>query len=320
MSKPATLGLRGAKTKFDEFQAVHVYQAEIAHFVGQFFPFHRLYVWAHEQALRRDCGYTGAQPYWDETLDVGAFSKSIILDAEVGFGGDGLPPSNCIQDGPFASYLNPIGPGYNLTNHCIQRRISDPQSRGASKDIVDGCLALGTFVEFWRCVENQPHGAGHGGIGAQMVNPVSSPGDPLFYLHHAWLDRIWAIWQAKDPEVRLQEIGGANNGGFLSFPGGGFPGGGFPGGGFPGGGGSGGPPPWGNGPPGGDGPFVPVPFDPNGFDGLVRPSDVPAPVVVGDPGNTTTLNQVLQMYGIIPNSTIADVMDIQGGTLCYEYD
>lgn len=62
MSKPGTLGLRGGRTKFDEFQSIHVSQAEIAHFVGQFFPFHRLYVWAHEVALRKECGYTGAQP------------------------------------------------------------------------------------------------------------------------------------------------------------------------------------------------------------------------------------------------------------------
>lgn len=32
MSKPATLGIRGSKTKFDEFQAVHVLKMEIAHF------------------------------------------------------------------------------------------------------------------------------------------------------------------------------------------------------------------------------------------------------------------------------------------------
>jgi hypothetical protein len=33
MSKPSTLGLRGSRTKFDDFQAAHVLQAEIAHFV-----------------------------------------------------------------------------------------------------------------------------------------------------------------------------------------------------------------------------------------------------------------------------------------------
>src|SRR5690606_29593427 len=25
-----------------------------------------------------------------------------------------------------------------------------------------------------------------------------SPGDPLFWLHHANIDRIWALWQAQD--------------------------------------------------------------------------------------------------------------------------
>ncbi len=33
MSKPSTLGLRGSRTKFDDFQAAHVLQSEIAHFV-----------------------------------------------------------------------------------------------------------------------------------------------------------------------------------------------------------------------------------------------------------------------------------------------
>jgi len=33
MKKPATLGLRGAKTKFDELQAIHQLQAYATHFV-----------------------------------------------------------------------------------------------------------------------------------------------------------------------------------------------------------------------------------------------------------------------------------------------
>ena len=39
----------------------------------------------------------------------------------------------------------------------------------------------------------------------------------------------------------------------------------------------------------------------------------------GDPGTTTTLNHVLNMYGETANRTIADVMDIQSGFLCYDY-
>jgi tyrosinase len=121
----------------------------------------------------------------------------------------------------------------------------------------------------------------------QMMNPVSSPGDPLFYMHHTWLDRIWAKWQDLKPSVRLTEIGGNNKAanpfagpgnGTFPFPGGN---GSFP---FPGGNGSF-PFPGGNGTtfpfPGGNGSFpFPMPGNgtmlPNGTDmGLTRPADVP---------------------------------------------
>lgn len=32
--------------------------------------------------------------------------------------------------------------------------------------------------------------------------------DPLFFLHHANLDRIWWEWQMADPEKRLYEVSG----------------------------------------------------------------------------------------------------------------
>jgi tyrosinase len=43
-----------------------------------------------------------------------------------------------------------------------------------------------------------------------MSNPISSPGDPLFYLHHTWLDKIWWDWQKQNLSVRLTEMGGPN--------------------------------------------------------------------------------------------------------------
>lgn len=32
--------------------------------------------------------------------------------------------------------------------------------------------------------------------------------DPLFYLHHANIDRIFTLWQSQDPSVRQNEVGG----------------------------------------------------------------------------------------------------------------
>jgi hypothetical protein len=55
----------------------------------------------------------------------------------------------------------------------------------------------------------------------QMLNPISSPGDPLFFMHHAWLDKIWATWQSRNPSKRLTSIGGNNRINLTSpYPGG----------------------------------------------------------------------------------------------------
>jgi tyrosinase len=149
-----------------------------------------------------------------------------------------------------------------------------------------------------------------------MLDPIASPGDPLFYLHHTWLDKIWWDWQALDLEKRLTDISGPNipRGFGGGFPGGGFPGGngtnpfpGWPGGngtfpGFPGGApGGGGSDPWRNVPP----------------DAMIPPANSPDPE--GDPGSETTLSHILHMYGVVPDATIADVMDIRGPLLCFEY-
>lgn len=144
-----------------------------------------------------------------------------------------------------------------------------------------------------------------------MLDPIASPGDPLFYLHHTWLDKVWWEWQILDLPARLTDIGGRNvqipfgtgvggNGTAPPFQ-------------WPGGGGSGG--------GSGDGPPVVLPpagtFPPP--DAFIPPTWLPEQIPKGDAGNETTLSHVLNMLGVIESATIADVMDIGGPLLCYEY-
>jgi hypothetical protein len=51
-----------AKSRYDDFVAVHVNQTQLIHGNGLFLTWHRYFVWAYEQALRNECGYKGYQP------------------------------------------------------------------------------------------------------------------------------------------------------------------------------------------------------------------------------------------------------------------
>lgn len=44
-----------------------------------------------------------------------------------------------------------------------------------------------------------------------MGDFYTSPGDPLFYSHHAQVDRLWTIWQAQDPATRQYAISGTRD-------------------------------------------------------------------------------------------------------------
>ena len=39
------------------------------------------------------------------------------------------------------------------------------------------------------------HNEVHVWVGGAMANPAKSPKDPLFFLHHCFLDKVWADWQ-----------------------------------------------------------------------------------------------------------------------------
>ncbi|NUO71934.1 MAG: hypothetical protein HOQ10_04360 [Frateuria sp.] len=61
----------------------------------------------------------------------------------------------------------------------------------------------GTTDAFEPLVEARPHNPVHNLIGGIMSSVYYSPWDPLFWVHHASIDRLWAAWTAAD-NGRLQ--------------------------------------------------------------------------------------------------------------------
>ncbi|KAF2663798.1 Di-copper centre-containing protein [Microthyrium microscopicum] len=229
-------------SRFDDFVATHINQTGFVytlpnnvtvqppgiHENGVFLPWHRYFLALYEHALRSECGYTGAQPYWDWTLDTpsmnGSFVNSPIFDPITGFGGNGtIPDANstfsCVSDGPFANRTLPLSRGIDhmiSQPHCLRRNLApfatDP---GLSLQNVNRLLNHTKYWDFSIGMDNVDetaevlgvHLAGHGGVGGEMGDMYTSPQDPLFYMHHANLDRLWWIWQRKK-DGRVFEIGG----------------------------------------------------------------------------------------------------------------
>ncbi|KAH9904731.1 Di-copper centre-containing protein [Xylariomycetidae sp. FL2044] len=318
MAAPPRSGIPGAVNRWEELQYAHIAQSDYIHGVGAFLPFHRYFVTAHEHLLRTECNYTGPLPYWDEPSDVGDIAGSDLWDAELGFGGNGTGTDLCIADGPFANLTLHYTEDLSSTStYCISRYLNDRSFSSAAQPNVDLCMSKTNYLDAWRCLEGLPHGAGHGGVMGVMVNPLLSPGDPVFYLHHGYLDKLWWDWQSGDLETRLDAIAGNNTAGDFGFGGGGGfgfnftgPPTGFPGPGLGGGNGT-----WNfTAPPG----FPPS----NGsfpFPGLNRTLNKAFTDYFNDGGNTTTLNHTLWSANILENVTIADVMDIRGGFVCAEF-
>jgi hypothetical protein len=45
-------------------------------------------------------------------------------------------------------------------------------------------------------IESAPHASPHNLLGGH-IRSFSSPADPLFFSHHAFIDKLWSMWQVR---------------------------------------------------------------------------------------------------------------------------
>ncbi|KAK0213287.1 Di-copper centre-containing protein [Desarmillaria ectypa] len=256
---PARTSIPGVISRYDDLVGVHSTQSnttnlgDLWHPTGQFLSVHRYYVHAHATLLRRECGYRGPIPYWNEVPDAGAFANSTtILD----FGGEGEESLGyLVPSGPFANFTVHLGPGMSNTDHRLTRKGDVRSSLQANQTYVDTVTSAITFAQFQNSLSRTLHPAGHGGIGGDMINILTSPNDPLFWMHHGYLDYVWWKWQGRN-QTRIHDLVGAGN--------------------------------------------ETDKAPPTGF------------VATSEATN-------LYVYDLITNATVGDVVDTQGGFLCYTY-
>lgn len=157
----------------------------------------------------------------------------------------GMIPSagggGCVTKGPFKDYKANVGPGAPMMPNvpknpmaggvgynprCMRRDVNAEVAKGATAEKCYDLITLSEDINtFYNTLltpapnRSDPynwgiHTSGHYISGGDPGgDPMVSPGDPIFYFHHAALDRLWWIWQMQDPENRVTaqvSLGGRN--------------------------------------------------------------------------------------------------------------
>ncbi|CEL11436.1 hypothetical protein ASPCAL14538 [Aspergillus calidoustus] len=194
-------GLDGAVNRFDDFQAAHSDQTPSIHWVGHFALWHRYFVASYEKAPGEECGYAGAQPYWNWSLDASTdIESTAIFESDISMHATVL-------------VLRHAGGG------CLKRDfIPWTMNTFAQQSLVDHVQSQLDYTSFARALENIPaftepniHGSGHlvslvflGQLGTNMRVLVT----PSSTFTTGNLDRILSEWQQQDLETRLHQVGG----------------------------------------------------------------------------------------------------------------
>jgi len=160
-----------------------------------FLPWHRAYVVMYENAVRTLTSHPRfAMPYWDWTLD--RTIPSPFTDTTYKGKPNPLYVSTRTLSNPTRWPLRDsiVGP---KVMEAIYRE-NDFQLFGTSKNPAQNNLDMSWVVRgggSQGILERTPHNTVHNYTGGFMPSP-GSPRDPVFFMHHSNIDRIWAYWNA----------------------------------------------------------------------------------------------------------------------------
>ena len=154
-----------------------------------FLPWHRMYLWFFERAIQKLSGdNTFALPFWDYTdptqralppmfLQPTTNNVLFIPQRNATINAGGQLPASAVTFTTAFSFTNFTGPTGTSASFGSQQ-LNAP-NHGASPH---GRL------------ETTPHDSVHSTIGGFMGSFGTAARDPIFWLHHSNIDRLWDLW------------------------------------------------------------------------------------------------------------------------------
>jgi hypothetical protein len=215
----------GAQSRYDDFVEIHLnamMQAAMGfvswgHQAPAFGPWHRVLLLKFEHELQA-IDPSVWLPYWDWTVDRLPTSS---LWQDTFLGPDGTGASGKVMSGPFAFDAgnwtivvkdSPGDPNY-LVRRMGQRADAPNLPTASQKNTAQGTTPYDTSP--WADNSRDPnnsaqwggyriqleivlHNLVHRWAGGSMLL-MASPNDPVFWLHHCNIDRLWAEWMRQNP-------------------------------------------------------------------------------------------------------------------------
>ncbi|KAJ9076564.1 hypothetical protein DSO57_1024889 [Entomophthora muscae] len=198
----------GTPSDYDRISKIHVDFNHLIHAEPVFLPWHRHYVHYLQEQLRT-IDPSIVIPYWNSSADSQQPEASELFTPEF-MGGSGKRESGyCVTDGPFANFLVTVEDDNSDSTqpHCLRRSFNNGDKLGsfsAYETILQITRDSNTFDRFSRNIERAPHALPHNNIGGGYgdFSTMSSPNDPIFWVHHGNVDYWWWNWQKSFPGAR----------------------------------------------------------------------------------------------------------------------
>ena len=191
--------LHSTSNKYSDCARLHYEQMQQFHNNPMFLPAHRRLLLDFETAMK-SIDPQVVLPYWDWARYADKPSADPIWNY---FSRDGN--GRCVTDDVLESITDPEG-------NCLSRgidRAGPPDGTYASYPVL--LAEIKREDEFWEWAKNlelSAHNTVHYYVGGTLSTEWSAF-DPLFYLHHTFIDYLWDIWQRASPKnSRLNKYGG----------------------------------------------------------------------------------------------------------------
>jgi tyrosinase len=193
-----------------------------AHMCYGFLPWHRAFLWLLETQLQQ-INPNVRLPYWDWSRQRSVGSPPFtddLLGGDGYFGADaglpGRPQLGEVTTGPFAANTGnwPLIVNADSRDY-LRREIGQAISSPSGPDHTAYVLGLPTYdrypydmsvtsfrnqVEGWWQGQPAMHNRTHSWVGGSVL-PTTAPNDPVFFLLHAYVDKLWADWQQAHPDA-----------------------------------------------------------------------------------------------------------------------